>query len=81
MIDCANSKCPAYEKCDAPSYRGSRCAYLRWSYGLGDPMTNGDKVRAMTDEEISEWFWWMLDYSKCYTDSRIALSDWLKQEV
>lgn len=43
--------------------------------------TNADKIRAMTDEEIAEWFWWMLDYTKNYTDSRLALIDWLKKEA
>lgn len=43
--------------------------------------TNADRIRAMSDEEISEWFWWMLDYTKQYTDSRLALRDWLKKEA
>lgn len=47
---------------------------------IGTKKTNADRIRAMTDEEISEWFWWMLDYIKSYTDSRIALIDWLKKE-
>ena len=46
-----------------------------------EPQTNADKIRAMSDEEISEWFWWMLDYVKSYTDSRLALIDWLKKEA
>ena len=44
-------------------------------------MTNGDKVRQMTDEELSEWFWQMLHYVGCYTDSHIALKNWLKEKV
>ena len=44
-------------------------------------MTNGDKVRQMTDEELSEWFWWMLHYVRTYTDSRIALANWLREKV
>ena len=43
--------------------------------------TNADRVRSMTDEELAEWYWWMLKYVQFYTDSRIALIDWLKQEV
>lgn len=42
--------------------------------------TNADKVRDMSDMELSEWFWWMLDYTRGYTDSKLALIDWLKQE-
>ena len=44
-------------------------------------MTNADKTRAMTDEELAEWFWWMLNYVRGATDSKMALLDWLKQEV
>ena len=43
--------------------------------------TNADRIRQMTDEELAEWYWWMLKYVQGYTDSRIALIDWLKQEV
>lgn len=50
--------CPAYAKCTA-TYRGSRCAALRDSYGLNDPLTNADRIRDMSDEELatflSEW--------------------------
>ena len=47
----------------------------------GGDMTNGDKVRQMTDEELSGWFWWMLHYVSNYTSSRVALENWLKEEV
>jgi len=43
--------------------------------------TNADRIRSMTDEEIAEWYWWMLRYVQGYTDSRLALSEWLKEEV
>lgn len=43
-------------------------------------MTNGDKVRQMTDEELSEWFWQILHYVSNYTSSRVALYEWLKAE-
>ena len=42
--------------------------------------TNADRIRAMTDEELAEWYWWMLHYVKGYTDSRAALREWLKQD-
>lgn len=46
--------CPAYAKCTA-SYRGSQCAALRHSYGIDtDPMTNADRIRAMSDKELAE---------------------------
>lgn len=62
-----------------------------WVYGEGNEPTkfvemdnrptNADKVRAMTDEELADWYWWMLKYVQGYTDSRVALLDWLKQLV
>lgn len=42
--------------------------------------TNADRVRSMTDEELAEWYWWMLHYVQGYTDSRVALRKWLKQD-
>lgn len=51
-MDCTNKNCPAYAKCLAP-YRGSRCKATRATYGLGDPITNADRIRAMTDEELA----------------------------
>ena len=33
------------------------------------PMTNGDKIRAMTDEELAEW---LCDSSDCYLGRCIA---------
>ena len=44
------------------------------------PFTNADYVRQLTDDEISQWYWWMLHYVQGYTDSRIALREWLKQD-
>lgn len=47
--------CPAHAKCDV-TYRGSACAALRASYGLDDDpeiITNGDRIRAMSDEELA----------------------------
>lgn len=42
--------------------------------------TNADYIRQMTDDELAEWYWWMLHYVQGYTDSRIALREWLKQD-
>lgn len=44
------------------------------------PITNADHVRSMTDNELAEWYWWMLHYVQGYTDSRVALREWLKEE-
>lgn len=45
------------------------------------PMTNGDRIRRMTDEEIEAWYWWMHKTMMQYTDSRIFLHDWLREEA
>ena len=34
-------------------YRGSTCKAERAKHGFSDPMTNGDRIRAMTDEELA----------------------------
>lgn len=79
-MDCTNKNCPAYAKCLAP-YRGSRCAATRATYGLGDPMTNADRLRSMSDEGIEDWYWWMHKEMMRYTDSRVFVHDWLKAPV
>ena len=44
--------CPVVA-CATSTYRGSACASQRASHGLGDPMTNADYIRSMTDEELA----------------------------
>lgn len=46
--------CPV-KGCDTMNYRGSRCAALRHQHGLGDPMTNADRIRAMSNEELAKF--------------------------
>ena len=43
--------------------------------------TNADRIRAMTDEGIEKWFWWMHKEMMRYTDSRVFVHDWLRQEA
>lgn len=45
------------------------------------PITNADRIRAMTDEEIENWYWWMHKEMMRYTDSRVFVHNWLKQEA
>lgn len=55
MKGCKN--CPAYAKCTV-TYRGSACSALRSTYGIDtDPeiITNADRIRDMSDEELSEF--------------------------
>ena len=54
MKGCKN--CPAYAKCTV-TYRGSACSALRSTYGIdSDPelITNADKIRSMSDEELAK---------------------------
>ena len=44
-------------------------------------MTNGDAVRKMTNDELEEWFWAILDISKRYTSSKTFLHEWLMNEI
>lgn len=44
-------------------------------------MTNADRIRAMTDEELENWYWWMHTEMMYYTDSYAYVHEWLKQEV
>lgn len=48
--------CPAYGVCGTMLYRGSRCQENRERFGLGDPFTNADRIRAMSDEELVKEF-------------------------
>lgn len=47
--------CPV-KNCETMNYRGSACAAQRARLGLGDPQTNGDRIRAMTDEKLAIFF-------------------------
>ena len=50
-------------------YRGSICLSRRHKLGLGDPMTNADRIRAMTDEELAKLLcctgWRMIEQKEC----------------
>lgn len=56
-------QCPAFAKCTV-TYRGSACAALRSTYGADtDPeiITNADRIRAMSDDELAELFYVIAD--------------------
>ena len=77
----ACKKCPV-KPCATMNYRGSTCAAQRAKFGLGDPMTNADRIRAMSDEQLAKHFSnLMLNVSEgveYHTASGIWL-EWLKQ--
>lgn len=46
------------------------------------PVTNADRIRAMTDEELCDEYFRILNHQLGnYTDSRLGLLGWLKEEV
>ena len=78
--------CPV-KPCHTLHYRGSYCAEQRAQHGLGDPLTNADRIRAMSGEEMAKEFalitgWDRSEYEKA---KRIGVEkvmlDWLKQKV
>lgn len=40
-------------------------------------MTNADRIRAMTDEELAEF----IEYAESYKPNGISFYEWLRQEV
>lgn len=51
-------------------------------YKPGRILTNADRIRAMSDEELSDWAINKApSIGKRYTDSRLGLLDWLQQPV
>ena len=73
--------CAKRARCDMADCDGGESAITTcYGYERGNP-SNADRIRAMTDEEIEEWYWWMHKEMMRYTDSRVFVHDWLKQEV
>ena len=77
--------CPV-NPCHTLYYRGSYCCEQRAKHGLGDPMTNADRIRSMTDEELADFFYGIRECSVCaynYEDRCVRCSDgifkWLKK--
>ena len=46
--------CPV-KPCHTLHYRGSYCAEQRAKHGLGDPLTNAEWIRGMTEKELAEF--------------------------
>lgn len=75
--------CPV-EHCETLTYRGSTCMAQRAKLGLGDPLTNGDRIRAMSDEELASF----LNVAGCPCPAKdcrptceVCISEWIKQPV
>lgn len=76
--------CPV-NPCHTLHYRGSYCAEQRSKFGLGDPQTNADRIRAMTGEELAK-FLESVTIASCVEPSRNCrasctdcILDWLQQ--
>lgn len=77
-------QCPAFAKCtiQPTSYRGSRCAALRSTYGVEtDPeiVTNADRIRAMSDEELCFLFVNTERFANLMDVSYAEMMDWLRK--
>lgn len=73
--------CAKRTRCDMAEIGRSPLAISTcYGYEKGNP-THYDEIRAMSVEEIENWFWWMHKEMMRYTDSRVFLHDWLRQEV
>ena len=73
--------CPV-NPCETMNYRGSTCAAQRAKFGLGDPQTNADRIRAMSDEELAEWVTCPRYFDikmVCDTSCVTCCLEWLKQ--
>lgn len=55
MMGSGCTNCPV-RPCGTMNYRGSTCTAQRAKYGLGDPLTNAERIRAMNDDELAA-FW------------------------
>lgn len=78
--------CPVYEKCEV-TYRSSACEALRASYEVhSDPevVTNADKIRSMTDEELARVMDMVCPPDTACNDGQQCIKcwiEWLKQPV
>ena len=51
-----------------------------WADRISNPKTNGDRLRAMNNEELCNEYFRILNHVLGrYTDSRAGLLEWLKQ--
>lgn len=79
MIESGCKYCPVTHCC--ASYRGSECSVKRAKYGLGDPKTNDDRIRAMSGKELKAWYCKNRDCGTCdfCRPFGCTFEDWLQQ--
>lgn len=78
--------CPV-RPCETLTYRGSACMAQRAKLGLGDPWTQSDRIRVMSDEELAK-FLENASIAGCPDPARSCrasctdcILDWLRQPV
>ena len=77
MTNCTGVRCPMqYDKVDPAT-----CPCVEYCPNATPPLTHGDLVRSMNNDELCEWYLWMLQYVQGFTDSRIALREWMSKEI
>lgn len=69
--------CPAKDECRAQLYRGEMCKDNRKKHGLGDPFTRGDRIRAMSDEELAKILALLTEHDLCLNPSATSCDDCL----
>lgn len=73
---CINGKLPSY------SASCVECGLLRKNY---KPMTNADRIRGMTDEELAHFIagqcGWYCDFKDTEEEDYPKILDWLKSQV
>lgn len=76
--------CPV-KPCHTLHYRGSYCAEQRAKHGLGDPWTNADRIRAMSNEKLVEFMESVAvagcpcPERNCRASCSACIMDWLKE--
>lgn len=75
------NKCKSKDTCKMCDLQSGLTA-ITSCYGFqAAKRTNGDSVRAMNDEQLEAWYWWMHEAMREYIDSVEFVHAWLKEEV
>lgn len=77
-MNCTGKRCiMQFDKVDPAT-----CQAVSYCPQATPPITNADRIRAMSDEELRDTFFWIQhNILRQYNDSYLGLLDWLKQEI
>ena len=53
--------CQVKSQCSAQLYRGALCRKTRAELRMSDPVTNADRIRSMSDEELAKCMFRLID--------------------